>query len=62
MPAKSERQRRAAGVALSFKRGERPKKSLGGASKQMAEGMTEQQLREFAQKPGGKSPNRSRHA
>ena len=38
----------AAGAALSAKRGERPKSSLKGASKQMVESMSEKQLEEFA--------------
>ena len=48
MPAKSKKQQMAAGAALSAKRGERPKKSLKGASKSMADSMSEKQLRELA--------------
>ncbi|KEC73464.1 UNVERIFIED_ORG: hypothetical protein GGD51_001889 [Rhizobium esperanzae] len=48
MPAKSKAQQKAAGVALSAKRGETPKKELKGASKQMVESMSEKQLEEFA--------------
>jgi hypothetical protein len=48
MPAKSKKQQMAAGAALSAKRGERSKKSLKGASKSMADSMTEKQLEEFA--------------
>ncbi len=48
MPAKSKAQQQAAGVALSAKRGETPKCKLKGASKQMAESMSEKQLEEFA--------------
>ena len=48
MPAKSKAQQKAAGAALSAKRGETPKSKLKGASKQMAESMTEQQLDELA--------------
>jgi hypothetical protein len=48
MPAKSGAQQKAAGAALSAKRGETPKSELKGASKQMAESMTEQQLDELA--------------
>lgn len=48
MPAKSKAQQRAAGAALSAKRSETPKSKLKGASKEMAESMTEKQLREFA--------------
>lgn len=48
MPAKSKKQHMAAGAALSAKRGERPVSSLRGASRQMAESMSEKQLEEFA--------------
>jgi hypothetical protein len=48
MPAKSAAQQKAAGAALSAKRGETPKSKLKGASKQMEESMTEKQLDEFA--------------
>lgn len=48
MPAKSKAQQKAAGAALSAKRGERSKSSLKGASKEMAESMSEKQLKDFA--------------
>ncbi|WP_426017360.1 DUF3008 family protein [Brevundimonas sp. DWR2-3-1b1] len=48
MPAKSAAQQKAAGAALSAKRGEMPKSKLKGASKSMAASMTETQLEEFA--------------
>jgi len=48
MPAKSAAQQKAAGAALSAKRGETPKSKLKGASKQMASSMSEKQLEEFA--------------
>ena len=48
MPAKSKAQQKAAGAALSAKRGETPKSKLNGASKEMSESMTEKQLEEFA--------------
>ena len=48
MPARSKAQQKAAGAALSAKRGDMPKSKLKGASKQMAESMTETQLEEFA--------------
>ena len=48
MPAKSAAQQKAAGAALSAKRGDTPKARLKGASRQMAESMTETQLEEFA--------------
>lgn len=48
MPAKSKAQQKAAGAALSAKRGDTPKKDLQGASKQMADSMTEKELEELA--------------
>lgn len=48
MPAKSKAQQKAAGAALSAKRGDTPKSKLKGASKGMAESMSEKQLEEFA--------------
>lgn len=48
MPATSKAQQKAAGAALAAKRGEEPKSALKGASKQMEESMSEQQLEEFA--------------
>jgi hypothetical protein len=48
MHAKSAAQQKAAGAALSAKRGETPKSKLKGASKQMASSMSEKQLQEFA--------------
>ena len=44
MPAKSKAQQKAAGAALSAKRGDTPKSKLEGASKQMAASMSEKQL------------------
>ncbi|MET4699131.1 hypothetical protein ABIE65_002161 [Constrictibacter sp. MBR-5] len=48
MPAKSKAQQKAAGAALSAKRGETKKSDLKGASKSMVDSMTEQQLEDFA--------------
>lgn len=48
MPAKSKAQQKAAGAALSAKRGETPKKVLQGASKSMAASMSEQELEDLA--------------
>lgn len=48
MPAQSKAQQKAAGAALSAKRGDTPKSKLKGASKSMEESMTEQQLEELA--------------
>jgi len=48
MPARSKAQQKAAGAALSAKRGDTPKSKLKGASKQMADSMSEKQLEDFA--------------
>lgn len=48
MPAKSKAQQKAAGAALSAKRGETPKKSLEGASKEMVDSMSEKELEDLA--------------
>ena len=48
MPAKSKAQQKAAGAALSAKRGETPKSKLKGASRQMVKSMSERQLEDFA--------------
>ncbi len=48
MPAVSKAQQKAAGAALSAKRGETPKSKLKGASKEMEKSMTETELRDMA--------------
>jgi hypothetical protein len=48
MPAKSKQQQKAAGAALSAKRGERSKSSLRGASRHMVKSMSEKELKEMA--------------
>ena len=48
MPAKSAAQQKAAGAALSAKRGDTPKSKLQGASKSMAESMSEKELEKMA--------------
>jgi len=48
MPAKSAAQQKAAGAALSAKRGDTPKSKLKGASKHMADSMSEKQLEDVA--------------
>ena len=48
MPAKSAAQQKAAGAALSAKRGDTPKSELKGASKQMADSMSEKELEKMA--------------
>jgi len=59
MPAKSKAQQQAAGAALSAKRGERKKSELKGASKQMAQSMSEKELEKMAHTSRkGKSQNK----
>ena len=48
MPAQSKAQQKAAGAALSAKRGETPVKDLQGASKDMYDSMTEDELEDYA--------------
>lgn len=48
MPAKSKAQQKAAGAALSAKRGDTKKADLKGASKQMVQSMSETELEELA--------------
>ena len=48
MPAKSGAQQKAAGAALSAKRGDTPKSKLKGASKSMFESMSEKELDKMA--------------
>lgn len=48
MPAKSKAQQKAAGAALSAKRGDTPKGKLKGASKEMVDSMSEKQLHDLA--------------
>ena len=67
MPAKSAAQQKAAGAALSAKRGETPKSRLKGASRQMADSMSEKQLEAFAStkrkgKPQHAAKSRSKSA
>jgi hypothetical protein len=59
MPAKSKAQQKAAGAALSAKRGETPKSKLKGASRQMVKSMSESQLKDFAK---GKRKGKPEHA
>lgn len=49
MPAKSQAQQKAAGAALSAKRGETKKSKLKGASKSMEKSMTEKELKDLAE-------------
>jgi hypothetical protein len=51
MEAKSKKQQMAAGAALSAKRGDTKPSDLKGASKSMAESMSEEQLEDLASTP-----------
>ncbi|RWR12035.1 DUF3008 family protein [Paenirhodobacter populi] len=51
MPAKSKAQQRAAGAALSAKRGETSSDALWGAAREMFDSMTEAELEDFAATP-----------
>ena len=59
MPAKSKAQQKAAGAALSAKRGDTPQSKLKGASKQMEDSMTEKELEDFAK---GSTKGKPEHA
>jgi hypothetical protein len=59
MPAKSKAQQQAAGAALAAKRGERPKSSLKGASKEMVNSMTEKELKKMASTKRKGKPKRA---
>ena len=59
MPAKSKAQQKAAGAALSAKRGETKKGSLKGASRSMYESMSEKKLREMAGTPRKGKPEKA---
>ncbi|MBS0639414.1 MAG: DUF3008 family protein [Acetobacteraceae bacterium] len=48
MPAKSKAQQKAAGAALSAKRGETKKSDLKGASRSMVDSMSERELHDMA--------------
>ncbi|MDW6026599.1 DUF3008 family protein [Mesorhizobium sp. BAC0120] len=58
MPAVSKAQQKAAGAALAAKRGEIKESELVGASKEMYESMSEDQLEEFASTKREKLPDK----
>jgi hypothetical protein len=61
MPAKSAAQQKAAGAALSAKRGKTPKSRLKGASKSMVGSMSEAELERMASsKRKGKPEHKSK--
>jgi hypothetical protein len=57
--AKSKKQQMAAGAALAAKRGDKPKSSLRGASKEMAESMSEKELHDMASTKRKSLPKRN---
>ncbi|RQZ16597.1 DUF3008 family protein [Burkholderia sp. Bp9031] len=62
MPAKSQAQQRAAGAALSAKRGETKMKDLKSPSKSMAKSMTEKELEKMASTPTHGKPKHKHDA
>ncbi|MGN6549117.1 MAG: DUF3008 family protein [Pararhizobium sp.] len=60
MPAKSKAQQKAAGAALSAKRGDTKKSDLKGASRGMADSMSEKQLDEMAHTKRKNLPDRKK--
>jgi hypothetical protein len=58
MPAQSKAQQKAAGAALSAKRGETKPRELFGASREMFESMTEKELEELAETSHAGLPER----
>ncbi len=59
MPAKSKAQQKAAGAALSAKRGETKKSELKGPSRGMYESMSEKKLKEMASTPRKGKPEKA---
>jgi hypothetical protein len=58
MPAVSKAQQKAAGAALAAKRGQAPKSRLKGASRDMFETMSEEELEHLAETPHKGLPDR----
>lgn len=58
MPAQSKAQQKAAGAALAAKRGETKVSDLQGASKDMYDSMSEQELEDMASTDRDKLPDR----
>lgn len=62
MPAKSKSQQKAAGMALSAKRGDTPKSKLKGSAKEMYESMSKDELEDYAStKRKGKSEKKNKN-
>ncbi len=62
MPAKSKSQQQAMAIALAAKRGRISKSKLKGPSREMAESMSERQLRDFAKTKSGNLPDHVKKA
>ena len=60
MPAQSKAQQKAAGAALAAKRGDTPIDELKGASREMYDSMTENELENLAETGGRKLPQHVR--
>lgn len=60
MPAQSKQQQKAAGMALSAKRGETKVSDLKGAAKEMYESMSESELEELAETKRKDLPKRKK--
>lgn len=60
MPAKSAAQQKAAGAALSAKRGDTPESELKGASRSMEKSMTEKELEDMASTSRKDKPEHAR--
>ncbi len=60
MPAESKAQQKAAGAALSAKRGDTPKSKLKGASKEMYGSMSKDELKDFAETKRKNLPNKKK--
>ena len=58
MPAKSKNQQQAAGAALSAKRGDTKKSDLKGASREMYESMSKDELEDMASTPRKGKPTK----
>lgn len=58
MPAKSKAQQKAAGAALSAKRGNSKVSDLQGASRQMYDSMSEDELEDYASTDRGDLPDK----
>ncbi|MBP1859207.1 DUF3008 family protein [Rhizobium herbae] len=58
MPAKSQAQQKAAGAALSAKRGDTKKSMLKGASRSMEKSMSEKELKDLAETDRNELPEK----